>query len=83
MKNFKPVTAGNMLHCLEKHSKYRWAKALIDERLQDCLLNEVSKLEWIHFQGQHFCQIGFCLPFEKGSTLKGKKKASSIFFLLE
>ena len=41
MRDFKPVTAGNMLHCLQKHSKYGWAKALIEERLQDCIQHEV------------------------------------------
>lgn len=36
MKNFKPVTAPNMLQCLQRHKKYCWAADLIDERLQDC-----------------------------------------------
>lgn len=40
MKNFKPVTASNMLECLEKHSKYCWAKDLIKERLPDCIIHE-------------------------------------------
>ncbi|CAG2256050.1 FBXO18 [Mytilus edulis] len=40
MKKFKPITAGNIIQCLEKHSKYNWAKALMKERLTDCLLNE-------------------------------------------
>ena len=42
MKNFKPITAGNMLQCLMKHKKYCWAKDLIDERLQDCKAHEVN-----------------------------------------
>ena len=32
-----------MLQCLEKHSKYSWAKALIEERIQDCLQYGVRK----------------------------------------
>ena len=44
MKDFKPVTATNMLQCLQKHSKYSWAKALIEERLQDCIQHEVTSL---------------------------------------
>ncbi|XP_060587800.1 F-box DNA helicase 1-like, partial [Ruditapes philippinarum] len=40
MKTFKPITAGNMLQCLQKHKKYCWAKDLIDERLQDCKTHE-------------------------------------------
>ena len=45
MKDFKPVTAGNMLQCLQTHSKYGWAKALIEERLQDCIQHEVTLRE--------------------------------------
>ncbi|XP_063411991.1 F-box DNA helicase 1-like [Mytilus trossulus] len=40
MKEFKPITAGNMIQCLERHNKYNWAKALMEERVTDCLLNE-------------------------------------------
>ncbi|XP_071160751.1 F-box DNA helicase 1-like [Mytilus edulis] len=40
MKEFKPITAGNMIQCLERHKKYNWAKALMQERVTDCLLNE-------------------------------------------
>ncbi|XP_053378014.1 F-box DNA helicase 1-like [Mercenaria mercenaria] len=40
MKNFKPITASDMLQCLQKHNKYSWAKDLIDERLQDCKTHE-------------------------------------------
>ena len=29
--------------------------------------------EWIHFQGRQLCHDCFCIPFEKGSTLKRKK----------
>ncbi|KAL4227091.1 F-box DNA helicase 1 [Mactra antiquata] len=40
MKDFKPVTATNMLECLQKHGKYNWAHDLIKERLQDCMKDE-------------------------------------------
>ncbi|XP_052213566.1 F-box DNA helicase 1-like isoform X20 [Dreissena polymorpha] len=36
MKDFKPVTAANMLECLSKHRRYSLAGQLIDERLEDC-----------------------------------------------
>lgn len=39
VKSFKPVTATNMLQCLQRHKKYNWAKALIEERLTDCLVH--------------------------------------------
>ena len=41
MKSFKPVTATNMLQCLQRHKKYNWAKALIEERITDCLIHGV------------------------------------------
>lgn len=41
MKNFKPVTAANMLQCLQKHNKYTWASNTIEERMMDCRIHEV------------------------------------------
>jgi len=41
MKNFKPVTAANMLQCLQKHTKYTWAATTIEERFTDCKIHEV------------------------------------------
>ncbi|KAK3581277.1 hypothetical protein CHS0354_033010 [Potamilus streckersoni] len=40
MMTFKPVTAHNMLQCLQKHNKYEWAVALMEERLRDCITHE-------------------------------------------
>ncbi|KAL3851875.1 hypothetical protein ACJMK2_015575 [Sinanodonta woodiana] len=40
MMTFKPVTAHNMLQCLQKHNKYEWAVALMGERLRDCFTHE-------------------------------------------
>ncbi|KAL5013331.1 hypothetical protein ScPMuIL_007601 [Solemya velum] len=44
MKNFKPVTAANMSECLQKHSKYHWAKSLMEERISDCISNGVPNV---------------------------------------
>ncbi|XP_074646265.1 F-box DNA helicase 1-like isoform X2 [Tubulanus polymorphus] len=37
MKDFKRVSSKNMNECLAKHKKYSWARALIAERLDDCI----------------------------------------------
>ena len=44
MKIFKPVTAHNMNDCLKGHPMYKTARALMDERLQDCIKNDVSDI---------------------------------------
>lgn len=40
MKNIKPVTASNMTQCLQSHPKYLWAKALLEERLPECISHQ-------------------------------------------
>ena len=42
MKNYKPVTAPNMLGCLKKHHNYETAEELIRERVPECLEYNVS-----------------------------------------
>ena len=42
MKYFKPVTAHNMSDRLRGHPMYKTARALMEERLQDCIKNDVS-----------------------------------------
>ncbi|XP_052779694.1 F-box DNA helicase 1-like [Mya arenaria] len=41
MRDFKPVTAGNMRECLSRHSKYKLASQLLEERLPDCVIHKI------------------------------------------
>ncbi|OWF35307.1 F-box only protein 18 [Mizuhopecten yessoensis] len=40
MRDIKPVTSSNMTQCLQSLPKYQWARALLEERVPQCIVSK-------------------------------------------